>query len=160
HLRVHDGRPSIETMGEFQKLVQKHLEELADEGYTVLPKVEIEQAIHYLKVRERLTGRRNTKADLRVIENFSGGRWKQVPDCLSAIHVTSELGLIAVMGQLLATVGKLICRCPHCGKIFLQSRRNQEYCDRKCQSVSVMQRKRAMLIKGKELNHSGRKRGG
>lgn len=55
-----------------------------------------------------------------------------------------EPGLLLHMTRLLETYCDHIRRCPRpsCQRMFLQNRRHQEYCDRRCQSVAVMQKRR------------------
>lgn len=134
HLRVHTDHPDNMVLWDVQWAVHRGLEELADQGVTFLPEIPIRQRIEYPYIREKLA---------------LGGGYKpshsatSLPDCMSFLHAPPGIGLVAVMGQLLATVDRLIVRCPHCRNIFLQSRRNQEFCSRSCQSVAVMQRRRA-----------------
>jgi hypothetical protein len=127
--------PPCQQIVELQRTVRKHLEELANQGWTLLPEVPVQQVLIYPHMQAKLA----TLAEGKVVETPS-----TFPDCESH-HVTPPRlsSLISVMGQLLEKVGKLIVRCPHCESIFLQSRRNQEYCGRGCQSVAVMQRRRA-----------------
>lgn len=134
HLRVHTDLPEDEVVGNVQRIVRKNLEELADQGFTFLPEIPVRQRIEYPHIMEKLTLRGSYEPD---------PQGNSLPDSLSFLHAPPGIGLVAVMGQLLATVGKLIVRCPHCRNIFLQSRRNQDYCGRSCQSVAIMQWRRA-----------------
>jgi hypothetical protein len=56
---------------------------------------------------------------------------------------SGERSLLRHMTSLLETYCDQIRRCPHCKNMFLQFRRHQEYCGRRCQSVAVMQKRRA-----------------
>ena len=134
-LRVQTDLPEDEAVGNVQRYVRTHLGELADQGFTFLPEIPIQQRIEYPDIAIKQLALR---AGYQPSPQATG-----LPDCMSFLHAPPGIGLVAVMGQLLATVGKLIVRCPHCRNIFLQSRRNQEYCGRSCQSIAVMQRRRA-----------------
>jgi len=118
--------PTLKEMVEVQKIIQSRLSELADLGYTCLPEMPTQMNICY--------PRRMEKTDLP----------SYIPECAVSHFVTSPslTKLVYFMGHLLEKVGKLVLRCPHCRNIFLQSRKNQEYCSRSCQSVAVMQRRR------------------
>jgi len=130
-----DNQPTDEEIGDFQREIKKHLEELANQGCTFLPKTEVQQRIEYPHVMEKLAMQEGWKPHPQPVS---------LPDCNSVFNLPKSVtGLIAVMGRLLEKVGTLIVRCPHCKNIFLQSRRNQEYCGRSCQSVAFVQRRRA-----------------
>jgi hypothetical protein len=51
---------------------------------------------------------------------------------------TLEEAYLLKLSWLLEGYAAQIRRCTHCRNIFLQSRRNQEYCGRGCQSVAAM----------------------
>jgi len=80
-------------------------------------------------------------------------------EIFSVMWAHSGIGLIAVMGQLLASVGQVVSRCPHCHKVFLQSRRNQDHCGRSCQSVAYTQRRRAVAKAQTQKKAKGKKTG-
>lgn len=128
--------PTHSEMLEVQRIVRHHLSELADKGLTVLPETPIRHCLSYPRRMAIL----QTLA-IGVPVNLP----KETPDCMTQhlIGLVSFNNLVYFMGHLLEKVGKLVLRCPHCRNIFLQWRRNQEYCSRSCQSVSVMQRRRA-----------------
>jgi len=48
-----------------------------------------------------------------------------------------------------------IRRCPNCQDMFVQLRRNANYCGRKCHSVAGMQKARALAKKRKQKNKRG-----
>jgi ribosomal protein S27AE len=140
HLRIsnaddEDNQPTDEEIGDFQRTVRQHLEELADRGYTFLPETAVEQRIEYPHIMEKLAIQEGYKPHPQA---------SKLPDCTSLYRLPHSItGLVAVMGRLLEKVGTLIVRCPKCRNIFLQSRRNQEYCGRSCQSIAFVQRRRA-----------------
>jgi hypothetical protein len=135
--------PTLGEMIEVQKLIQSHLSELADVGYTCLPEMPIQMNI--------CCPRRMEKSHLP----------SYIPDCGVSHFVTtpSFSRLVYFMGHLFEKVRKVVLRCPHCRNLFLRSRKNQEHCSRRCQSVSVMQRKRGMLKKEKKGKGTIRTRG-
>jgi hypothetical protein len=124
-----DRRDWPELISILQKTIRMLLNGLADSGMAVMGPTSVVQILVYPRRGAKVRGLPlpDERADLEA--HYS------IPDFFSY--------LVYSLGQLLEKVGKLIARCPHCRKIFLQSRRNQEYCGRSCQSVAIMQRLRA-----------------
>jgi hypothetical protein len=138
--------PTPQDIIDVQKIIRSRLSELADRGLTVFPVMPTQMLIGY--------PRRLAKRDLT----------KSTPDFIVSYSVASPsfTKLVYYMGLLIEKSEKLVSRCPHCRNIFLQNRRNQEHCSRSCQSVAVMQRKRAeeKTNKGKIRMEKDAKKGG
>ncbi len=131
------SKPTREEIIEIQRTVRNHLTDLADQRKTELPVLSGCLWILYPRLEANLSVGESTSAETK--------EWvlKQ-PDIVSHRAAGGNpTNLISLLGELLEKAGKPIVRCPHCRTIFLQSRRNQEYCSRSCQSVAVMQARRA-----------------
>lgn len=131
-----DSMPTREQIIEIQQIVRKHLTELADEGKTMFPALPGFLWILYPRI-------------LAKLQEGVWGRGKKeqissLPDIgLHRAASGDPANLVPLLGELLGKVGRPIVRCPHCRNIFLQSRKNQVYCSRSCQSVAIMQKRRA-----------------
>ena len=138
HFRSRDQEsvPSREQIIEIQRTLLKHLTELADKGKTMFPALPGWVWIIYPRIAANLSVGASAVAKL---EEFS-----RMPDIGSHRAASGKPeNLIPLLGELFEKVGRPIVRCPHCRTIFLQSRANQEFCSRSCQSVAVMQKRRA-----------------
>lgn len=151
-LRVVTELPGMDVIQAVQPLVRRHLTDLADKGATALPQIPVTQFIEYPRVAHKLWAGETHASSAPLPKN--------IPDCISLYHAPQGIGLIVVMGHLLATVRHLITRCPHCTKIFLQSRRNQEYCSRSCQNIAVVRRHRAAEKEAKSRGIRAKKQRG
>lgn len=142
--------PTRDEILELHALLRKHLAELADEGKSLFPEVVIRQWIIYPRHHARIRAR-------------STGKLDEVPshiaDCVTSDNPTARslVYMVRLVGRLIEKSKGLVMRCPHCQNLFLQGRRNQEYCGRVCQSVAVMQRLRSAA---KASTTSGRKKKG
>jgi len=129
--------PSREHMIEIQHTIQQHLADLADQQKTMLPALPGVLWILYPRIEANLEV--GASADAKTKE------WLlKRPDIVSHRQASGNpANLVSLLGELLEKAGKPILRCPHCRTIFLQPRRNQEYCSRHCQSVAIMRKGRA-----------------
>jgi hypothetical protein len=135
--------PTPKDLIEVQKIIQSHLSELADKGFTKFPVMPTQMILAYPR-------RMGKKIELP----------SYIPDCGVAHYVasTSFTKLVYYMGHLLGKVGKPVLRCPHCRTIFLRGRRNQEHCSRSCQSVAAVQRRRSEVKALKAKSTGNRKK--
>lgn len=62
--------------------------------------------------------------------------------------------MLRLLAKLLEEYADQVRRCPHCRKVFLQSRLNQEHCSRACQSVAIA---RAIRARNKAVKRRGRR---
>lgn len=131
-----DSIPTREQIIEIQHTIRKHLTELADGGKTMFPALPGFLWILYPRMSAKLQ---------RGL--WAGGTEEQIsslPDIVVNRAASGDAAnIVPLLGELLEKVRRPIVRCPHCQHIFLQSRANQEYCSRSCQSVAVMQERRA-----------------
>ncbi len=131
-----ESTPTLEQIIEIQRTVRNHLTDLADRGKTCLPPPPGRLWIRYPRILAQLSLGATAGAKMEQLS--------RMPDIVSLRAASGDpANLVSVMGELLEKAGKPIVRCPHCRTIFLQSRRNQEYCSRSCQSVAVMKKRRA-----------------
>lgn len=122
--------PNLTGIQEVRDGIARHLNELADGKGTFLGPFQTSLTVSFHHIHDAY------------------GR-QEIP---RHIIYRGEIGEEAVIGHprsLLIHMTKLleiycdqIRRCPHCHAIFLQFRRQQEYCGRRCQSVAVMQKRR------------------
>ena len=132
-----DTMPNREQILEIQQTIRKHLTELVDEGRTMFQALPGNLWILFPRMAAKLPTGLWAGA---TKEQISG-----MPDIVSHRVASGDpANLVPLLGELLEKVGRPIIRCPHCQHIFLQSRTNQEYCGRSCQSVAVMQERRAV----------------
>lgn len=128
--------PSQKQIIEIQRTVQNHLTDLADQGRTMFPALPGWLWILYPRIGAKLRLRASAGAKMEEFSDMADfGSHRAAP--------ADPANLIPLLGELLEKVRKPIVRCPHCRTFFLQSRRNQEHCSRSCQSVAVMQKRRA-----------------
>ena len=144
--------PPREQIIEIQRTVRNHLNSLADKGMAGLPPPPGTLWITYPRIAAKLSVGASAGAKM---EEFS-----RMLDIVSHRAASGDPGnLVSVLGELLEKAGKPIVRCPHCRTIFLQSRRNQEYCSRSCQSVAVMKKRRAEAKAKTKRKRTARKPG-
>jgi len=151
--RDQESVPSREQIIEIQRTLLKHLTELADKGKTMFPALSGWVWIIYPRIAANLSVGASAVARL---EEFS--RMLDIGSHRAAASGKPE-NIIPLLGELLEKVGRPILRCPHCRTIFLQSRTNQEFCSRSCQSVAVMQKRRAEAKAQTQKKAKGKKTG-
>ncbi len=124
--------PTLEQMQDVRDNVARHLNELADGVGTYLGPFQINFSVKFKHVHDAY------------------GRQDIPRHCIYRIEMgkpTTNIfqpNLLRYMARLLENYCDQIRRCPRssCQRVFLQNRRHQEYCDRRCQSVAVMQKRR------------------
>ena len=131
-LRMVPTLPTLENMQEARDKIAGHVTELADGKGTTLGPFSVTFFIKFFHVHDAY-GRHETPRHFIEIN--------QAGEPESNIYATS---LERHMTQLLQTYCDRIRRCPHCSIVFLQNRRHQEFCTRRCQSVAVMQKIRGL----------------
>jgi hypothetical protein len=130
--------PNVDECESLQKTLSKHLYELMDKGKTALGP--FGSKIVAMRLPAKISN-----SEERVIfycTNF--------PTDLDKFYIHE-------FAKLLEKYGSLLSKCPHCGQIFIQLRKNAIYCDRKCQRVAVMRKIRAKQIKSAENDSMKRK---
>ncbi len=132
---------NVDQFESLQKTLSKHLYELMDQGKTVLGPFE-------LKIVAMRQPAKISDSEERVI--FTCMNW----------HTDHDKFYIHEFAKLLEKYGSLLSKCPHCGRIFIQLRKNAMYCDRKCQRVAVMRKIRAKQIKTVRDDSKNRKKAG
>ena len=130
--------PNVDEIESLQKTLSKHLYELMDEGKTALGPF----GLTIIAIRQTI---KLPNSDERTI--FNCMNFPAEPD---KFHIHE-------FAKLLEKYGSLLSKCPHCGRIFIQLRKNAMYCDRKCQRVAVMRKIRAKQIKAVEDDSIKRK---
>ena len=125
--------PPVAEMKATQSLVAKHLQELADKGETTLGPFQLKT--HVISPAHAFRDR---------YKGMEPSALRQLAGVDHKTDLLSGNGLVYYLAELLKTFGGSIRRCPHCSTIFLQFRRNAQYCGRKCQSVAVMRKKRSV----------------
>ncbi len=125
---------SIRQISRLQKKIQKYLQDLINKGQTMFVGFKMNLWIVHGPVAHQKMQERNptTTNSQPPFDLFS---WLK--------PLSGEEGIIFEMGHLLRRFGASIIRCPHCSKIFLQLRKNADYCSRECQSRAYMRNKRA-----------------
>jgi hypothetical protein len=116
--------PNVDELDSFQKTLSRHLRELMNEGKTTLGPFQST----ILAMRQTIKLPNSDERTIFRSMNFPTGEDKF---------------LIHEFAKLLEKYGSLLSKCPHCGRIFLQLRKNAVYCDRKCQRVAAMRNIRA-----------------
>src|SRR2546426_339665 len=124
-------RPTLEQMREVQELIAPHLNNLADGKDTQTPTIRI----HYT-VRFRKTDTEEERTGYPRYQVLRG----EIGEPTANLYART---LLLRMTRLLEDFADAIRRCPHCHKVFLQLRRNRNYCGKPCYTVAVMQRLRA-----------------
>ena len=127
-LDIKDQPPNVDEFESLQKTLSKHLYELMDKGKTALGPFG------------------STIVAMRHTAKISDSEEKAIFSCTN-FPTDLDKFYIHEFAKLLEKYGSLLSKCPHCGRIFIQLRKNAMYCDRKCQRVAVMRRIRAKQIK-------------
>jgi hypothetical protein len=127
--------PSRQEIKEFQRVVRKHLTELADKGVTALPPM-----IPVFANPKFLAERQSIKEGpgIEIPDRFF--MWATL-DGVAGVGTQTQ-SLLQHLAELLQEFQTSVRRCPYCSKLFLQLRRNAVYCDRACQSVAIMKQLR------------------
>ena len=124
--------PTLEQMQDVRDKIASHLNELADGVGTYLGPFQINFSVKFKHVHDAY------------------GRQDIPRHCIYRVEMGQpttnifQANLLRYMARLLEIYCDQIRRCPRpsCQRVFLQNRRHQEYCDRRCQSVAVMQKRR------------------
>jgi hypothetical protein len=113
--------------------IASHLTDLADGQGTYIGPFAVEFGIKFVHVhdtygRHRVPRHHIYRTEISVGKSAGGA-------------------LLRHLARLLETYCDHVRRCcrPSCRQLFLQFRRQQRYCDRTCQSIDVMQKKRAIV---------------
>jgi len=133
---------NVDQFESLQKTLSKHLYELMDKGKTVLGPFE------------------SKIVAMRQPAKISDSEERVIFTCMNFPTDLTDLDkfFIHEFAMLLEKYGSLLSKCPHCGRIFIQLRKNAMYCDRKCQRVAVMRKIRAKQIKTVEDDSKKRKK--
>ena len=123
--------PTLAQMQEVRDEIAGHLNDLADGKGTVLGPFQVTVSVRFEHVHDAY-GRQ--KKPRHIIHRGEMGE---------KVENIYRISLLRHLTTLLETYCDQIRRCPHCLSVFLQNRRHQEYCSRRCQSVAVMQKRRA-----------------
>jgi len=123
--------PNLTQIQEVRDVIARHLNELADGKGTFLGPFQTSLTVSFHHIHDAY-GRQEIPRHII----YRG----EVGEETVNNHLRS---LLIHMTKLLEIYCDQIRRCPHCRAIFLQFRRQQEYCGRRCQSVAVMQKRRA-----------------
>ena len=124
--------PALAEMEEVRSEIAHHLNDLADGRGTIMGPFRRSLSVKFQHVHDEY-GRREEP-------RYLIHRWE-----MGEGLVGYRDSLLRHMTGLLESYCDHIRRCPRpsCQKVFLQNRRQQAYCSRGCQSVAVMQKRRA-----------------
>lgn len=147
--------PTLEHLQEARDAIAPHLTALADGRGTDLGPFPITLTVSFHHVHDAY-GRQHVPRHLIY-------RGETTEPVANPFHAS----LLRHMTRLLEIYCDQIRRCPRssCQRVFLQTRRHQEYCSRQCQSIAVMQKRRATdkktlssQLKGKQTGHKKERR--
>ena len=136
-------RPTQDQLASLQTAVLRHLKELADGGGTFFEDLHYSRRVIYPRLLQAaISGRPFKAADFSGNPSFELDRmaWDSPPE--------GEKTLLFLFAHLLGhgDMTGVVRRCPHgdkdCQGIFVQSRRNQVFCSRSCQSRASAQEQR------------------
>lgn len=123
--------PTLQQMEEVRHKIAPHLDNLADGKGTSFGPFEIALIVVFHHVHDAYGRHKTPRHNIYRGEIGEGSG-----------HIY-ERALLLHMTTLLERHCDQIRRCPLCRQVFLQNRRHQQYCGRRCQSVAVMQKHRA-----------------
>jgi len=136
-------RPTQGQLASLQTAVLRHLKELADGGATFFEDLHYSRRVIYPRLLQAtISGIPFKAADFSGNPSFEFDRqvWDSPPE--------GEKTLLFLFAHLLGhgDINGVVRRCPHgdkdCQGIFVQSRRNQAFCSRSCQSRAIAQAQR------------------
>jgi hypothetical protein len=119
---------NMEELEEFQALISPHINRLADGEGTCFGPFRLSYQMRLYHIHDHYG-----KVDFPRYTIYRGETTE--PDDMFT-------GLLRHLATLAETYCDHVRRCPHCGSVFLQFRRQQRYCTRGCQSVAVMKKQR------------------